>query len=269
MILKAALITVVIMVFSFGQPGMAAPDPADSLSAHTGGRIELFADVDSALVFIDTTYAGRTPLVADSLPAGRHLIRILPPHAESWFSGAIDDTVVVNPGETLTRRYGLRQYIAVQSHPSGASVYLNDSLAGETPFLLRTSLLRSGRQLSLKKDGFEPLAVVTADLKGSIFQTALKAGWQQPLPDDSPYFTSEPKWSSRRVGLYVSGGTAVLAGIAAAYLKISADDRQAAYQETGNPALLTQRQRLDTWAGVSFALTQVGLAVFSYLLITE
>jgi hypothetical protein len=43
----------------------------------------------------------------------------------------------VNPGETGTRRYGLRQYIVVQSQPSSASVYLNDSLAGETPLLLR------------------------------------------------------------------------------------------------------------------------------------
>lgn len=60
-----------------------------------------------------------------------------------------------------------------------------------------------------------------------------------------------------------------LGGIGAAYLKIAADSRQEAYLATGDPALASERRRLDTMAGVSLALAQAGIIVLSYLLITE
>ncbi len=260
---------VLILTLCFRLPGLAANATADSAAGSGHAHIVLATDIDSAHVYLDTVFAGLTPLVVDSVSPGEHRLRILPPHAESWLVHAVDDTLTLEAGQTLTLRYALREYLAVQTRPSGARVYLGDSLMGETPGLLPAELLLPERRLSVKKDGFEPFSVNAADLKGSTIQPLLKLGWQTPPLEESPYVTGLPGWSARRVGLYVSGGASVLAGIVAAYCKIAADDRQASYLESGDPAILDERRRLDTWAGISFALTQVGFAVFSYLLISE
>jgi len=257
------------MVLMFWSPGPAADAGTDPDTSGAGVRLVLITDIDSARVYLDTLYAGVTPLAVDTLRPGTYRLRLLPPHTESWLAHAVDDTVSVSAGDTLTLRYTLREFLAVRSQPSGAMVYLGDSLVGESPGLVPADLLLPGRRLSLKKDGFEPFEVATAELKGSILQTLLKPGWQTPPGEDSPYVSALPGWSPRRIGLYVSGGTSVLAGVAAAYFKIAADDRQAAFLETRDPAILSERKRLDTWAGITFAVTQAALAVFSYLLISE
>jgi len=188
---------------------------------------------------------------------------------ESWHGGIVTDTLRLAPGESRTVRYNVRTYMSVTSLPPGADVYVDDSLAGRTPFLVLPSLLREDLRLTVKKEGFEPAGMSAATLSESVFQVALRGGWQNLPVEDSPYFEARPGLSSRRIGLYLSGGLSVLAGAAAAYCKIAADNRQAAYLESGNAALLTERRNLDTWAGISFAVTQIGLAVFSYLLISE
>lgn len=242
---------------------------ADTTSFAQRAGVTVTSDVDSALVFLDSVYVGRTPFLTDSLRPGMHVLKISHPRVESWHGGIITDTLHLEPGETRTLRYDVRTYVSVTSLPPGADVYVNDSLAGRTPFLVHPSLLRQDLHLAVKKEGFESVAMNTSDLTGSVFQVALRGGWQKPPVEESPYFDARPGLSSRRLGLYLSGGLSVIAGVAAAYCKIAADDRQAAYLESGNAALLTERKHLDTWAGISFAVTQVGLAVFSYLLISE
>jgi PEGA domain len=89
------------------------------------------------------------------------------------------------------------------------------------------------------------------------------------LPGASSLLRSNTGQNGRTIALYTSGGIAIAAGIAAAYFKISADGRNDAYVLTGNPALLDERRRLDTAAGIAFVATQIGFAVFSYLLLAE
>lgn len=258
-----------VLMLGFWSPGLAADAWSDSITSINCAQIRLSSDIDSAHVYLDTVFVGLTPLVIDSVTPGSHRLRILPPRADSWLTRTVDDTLSLKPGETLARRYTLREFLAIDAQPSGAMVYLGDSLLGVTPSLLPADLLLPERHLSVKKDGFESFSSTVADLKGIIIQPLLKPGWQTPPLEDSPYVTGIPGWSARRIGLYVSGGTSVLAGIVAAYCKIAADDRQASYLASGDPAMLAERRRLDTWAGITFALTQVGFAIFSYLLISE
>ncbi len=269
MISARTTITCLALLVCCGEYAFTRPSPDDSVTVSEVAGVKIFADIDSALVFLDGSYVGRTPFAADSLRPGTYIFRISHPHIESWLGTTVTDSLVLAPGQTQTLHYAVRSYVSVNSQPSGAGVYLDDSLAGTTPFLLHPSLLHPGLRVALKKEGFETVSLGASELSGSVFQTALKAGWQRLPPDESQLFVSPDGWSTRRIGLYVSGGVSVLAGIAAAYFKIAADERQAAYLQSGTPALLTERRRLDTWAGVSFALTQVGLALFCYLLISE
>jgi len=89
------------------------------------------------------------------------------------------------------------------------------------------------------------------------------------LPGVSSLLRSNTGQNGRTIALYTSGGIAIVAGVAAAYFKISADGRNDTYLMTGNPALLDERRRLDTAAGIALMVTQIGFAVFSCLLLAE
>jgi hypothetical protein len=245
----------------------AGATPKDSLQA---AILEIRTDLDSASAYLDSAFVGHTPLHLEGLVPGSYRLTVLPPHPDEWSVRRIIDTVRLDPGILCARSYQLRSYVPLRSDPPGAEVYINDSLAGVTPLLLKPSSMGKDSRLTLKLNGFESASLPPGALSGeSALTVALKAGWQAGPEGPSPFLPERPAWSSRSVGLYVSGGISVLAGIGAAYFKIAADDKQEAFLVTGDPALASERKRLDTWAGVSLALAQAGIMIFSYLLITE
>lgn len=242
---------------------------SDSSTVAQGARLEVRADRDSATVYLDSVMIGRTPLVLDTVAPGSHIVRVVPPHPEEWNTGPVTDTVDLVAGQPNIFTFSLRSFISLTSIPPGASLYINDSLAGVTPLLLKPNDVHAGVDMTLKMPGFEPAGIGQEAMTGSALRIALKAGWKTPADETTPFLTGGEHWNPRRIGLYVSGGISILAGVAAAYFKIAADDKQSAYMETGDPSLLADRRRLDTWAGVSLAATQAALAILSYLLITE
>ena len=257
------------MMAAFWSSTAAASFLQDSSSSIPTVRLEVRSDRDSARVFMDSLYAGQTPLILDSVAAGKHILRIVSPHPEEWNAVTVSDTVMLLSDRENTFTYTLLSFVSLTSVPSGASLYIDDSLSGVTPLLLKPKNIRPGSNLTLKMPGFEPAGIGPELFTGTALQIALKAGWQQRTDEETPFLSVGTAWSPRKIGLYASGGVAVLAGVAAAYFKIAADDRQSAYLETGDPALLKDRRHLDTWAGISLVAAQAGLAVLSYLLITE
>jgi hypothetical protein len=89
------------------------------------------------------------------------------------------------------------------------------------------------------------------------------------VPVVSPLLQDSDGSNGRSLAIWASGGVTVVAGIAAAYYKIAADERNDSYLLTGNRALRDERRRLDTLSGIAFAAMQLGFAVFSYLLLSE
>lgn len=69
--------------------------------------------------------------------------------------------------------------------------------------------------------------------------------------------------------LYISGGTAIVAGGISAYFKIRADNSHDAYLLTGDPAKKDEYHRFDTISAISLIVAQTGLALFAYFLISE
>jgi hypothetical protein len=241
--------------------------PADSVLT---ARLEVSADLDSAAVYLDTVHAGTTPLRLEAVTPGIHILRVVPPRPEEWTVQAVTDTVHLMPGRTHAVSYRLRAFVPILSDPPGAELYMNDSLAGVTPLLLKPSDIQKDTRLELRLKGFEPMPVLPSALTGETALTmALKGSWQGRPGEESTAFVPAHTWSARKVGMFVSGGVSLLAGIGAAYFKIAADEKQEAYLATGDPGLATDRKRLDTLAGVSLAFAQAGIIVLSYLLITE
>lgn len=246
--------------------------PATAWSPDTlrTATLEVRADLDSALVYLDSLFVGHTPLQLEGLLPGPHRLTVVPPHPEEWSVQMVSDTVHLDPGTVSLHTCQLRYYVPVRSEPPGAEVYINDSLAGVTPLLVRPSSLHEDARLTLKLSGFETTSVPREARAGeSALTVALKTGWQAVSDGPSPFLPDQPAWNSRNTGLYLSGGVSVLAGIGAAWLKIAADGKQEAFLLTGDPALASERKRLDTYAAISLAVAQAGLIVLSYLLITE
>ncbi|HTO94198.1 MAG TPA: PEGA domain-containing protein [Bacteroidota bacterium] len=241
------------------QSGLSAPSMC-SLTIRTGA--------DTATVYVDSVRAGRTPLTLDSLVAGSHVLRLVQDDTASWLTGSITDTVYLSPGESRTLRYAFERRIMVVTDPSGALVYIGDSVAGTTPLML-TSLLRPlPSDVNVARNGYESTVIPLPGAGSGVARAVLHKIWQSE-PPASPFMNESGNSERTGLRLYLAGGLTVAAGAAAAYFKIKADSRNALFQETGNPALQSETRRLDVSAAISLAATEIAFAFFTYFLLSD
>jgi len=253
----------VIAGFARGQvPG------SDSTQTVRHARVTIQTNVESALVIMDSLRVGVTPLTIDSLASGKHIITLQHPDLANWLAGSITDTIQVIGNEPRTLRYAFPLRSFIISNPFGAAVYVGDSLYGTTPLLVTQSWPSGQSTINLRKEGFEPITVDLADARRGILSLTLPHHWQKE-GIAGPLLNDEGSESSRNLRLYVSGASTVISGVAAAYLKVKADDRYLQYAATGDPSLLSQTHRLDTAAGVALAVTQIALGFFTYFILSE
>jgi hypothetical protein len=249
-------------------PALADTNAAADSTAAARGVLVVQTDIDSALVLLDGRRAGVTPLEVDSVSVGTHLLRVLHPDVANWLTGSVSDTLRIGPAERVVRIYHIPREVSMNSTPSGAGIFLRDSLLGFTPLILPldSTIGRSG--LTISKPGYNSAVLRPNDVGRGFVQLSLSPKWPGESSEDRLLETSL-RPGSGRTGLYLSGATAVLAGIATAYLKIQADDRQDRYTITGDPALLSQRNRFDRGAAATYVLTQISFGIFAYFLFSD
>jgi hypothetical protein len=240
---------------------------ADSLS-RARCSLTLRTGADTAWVFIDSLRRGKTPLTVDSLGGGRHTLRLVQTDIGSWLTGSISDTLVLAPGESRTLRYAFERRVIVVTDPSGALVYMGDSVAGTTPCVLvsRTDELPSS--VTVERKGYEKAVILLPNGTSGIARAELQKIWQSE-PFESPLMTESGSSDRTGLRLYLAAGTAVGAGVVAAYFKIKADNTNALFQATGDPALQRETRRLDNSAAISLLVTEIGFAFFSYYLLSD
>jgi hypothetical protein len=197
----------------------------------SGGRLEIRSDVDSALVILDDSLAGRTPYVADSLCPGVYRVRVLHPDIASWRAAVVSDTVRIAAGKSSTLLFSLRP--------------------------------------NLRKAGFADFRTDPRDtVEGIPGVRLIPPGYAFP-PEISPFKGETGGAGSRTTRMYLSAGATITSGIFAAYFKTLADDRQAQYVETGDGSFLTQRRRFDTSAAIALVVAQAAFALFCYILLGD
>jgi hypothetical protein len=192
-----------------------------------------------------------------------HLLCALPAAA----SDPADSSLVTTPA-----------HLIISADIDSSDIFIDGNVVGVTPLTLDTLPAGTHRLVVVSRNPgswfakIDSLTIVllpgeTRHLRFSVvspLRLELSA-----LPAASPMLAGNSGENGRAVALYASGGVAIAAGVAAAYFKITADDRNDGYVATGNPALLDERRRLDTAAGIALVASQLGFALFSYLLLAE
>ena len=252
-----------LLVLGFANAAFSEDAASDSTKLRGNSTLTIQTTPESVWVILDGKKVGTAPLEIDSISAGPHTLKLQHRDVTSWFADPLEDTVVIREGEHRILRYALHTKYFLTTTPFGADVVLGDSVIGETPFIAATGLAR--RELVLKKPGYEPMIVTLSSQP--IISTSLTRVWQK---EERPsYFVESSETGSNTTGLYISGAATVLSGVAAAYFKVKADDRYQQYASTGNAHFLSQTHRLDTAAGISIALTQISLGLFTYLILSQ
>jgi len=228
-------------------------------------RLTVHSEPEGAHIYLDSVFAGVTPLRLDSL-GGTTILRILGGNPGSWLSGMHLDTLELRPGQDTTVLYHLQSRFYLNTVPSGASLFVNDSLAGTTPLVFADTLLPMSSTLALRKEGYQEAHIgPEAFMRGSLILPLTLMPGTTGLQTPSPI--SVPQHNHLR--LHLSGYSTLLFGLMTAYLKSRADDANDAFLRTQDPSYLARRDRLDHQAAYSIIATEIALGLFIYFLLLE
>lgn len=147
--MKTLLFMHLTLVTAFGQ---VASDTTGIPFSRPRNELEIGSQPSGAMVWIDTSFVGVTPVVLSGLPYGQRVIRLrLEGYAE------FVDTVFLRLGTKHAIAPQLFEIsgIYVVSTPSGAKVFLADTLLGLTP-LIDTSLASGWTTIRVEASEFRP-----------------------------------------------------------------------------------------------------------------
>jgi hypothetical protein len=240
----------------------AAAQNADSARTDVA-TLRISSEPDSAILFLDGTRIGATPLVLGDLAPGAHRLRLVVGDPGNWFSDVTRDSLSLEPGSDRQVHYRLDHRFGIMTMPSGADVLIGDSVAGTTPMLVSYELARSG-SIQVRMKGYTGVGVTVPPGGGSAVVLRLT-----PEQGAGPADLQRAEAGSRLTSILISAGCVAISGAASAYFKVSADEKNTLYLNTGDPTLRTQRDQRDRDAAVALVAMQVSLALLVGLLLAE
>jgi hypothetical protein len=239
--------------------------PASSVPPRT--TLTVHSNPPGLSVYVDSSFVGTTPVDQFPIDPGTRILRYLQPDHRIWSRQTVVETLFVRTGEHPERFVQVPTIYRVTSDPFGARVELHDSTLGETPLMLSLTDPAQRATVRLSKDGFVPSELVLpAD--GGVVNVPL-----QPLAGNgyadgrTMFLNNQPSKSS--LPIYLTTGSTVLTGVAAAYFKLKADNHYDSYRQTGNRSSLDQVRRYDTAAGIALIASEASLLLLTYLLLSQ
>ncbi len=199
-----------------------AAQTADSAMTSVAA-LRISSEPDSAIVFLDGRRVGATPLVLEGLARGPHTIRLVVGDPGNWFSDVTRDSLFLEPGSDRQVHYRLDHRYAIMTAPSGAEVLIGDSVAGTTPILVPYELARSGN-VRVRLKGYAEVGVTVPPDGGSAVVLQLT-----PEKGAGPGVLQPVEAGSRLTSILITAGSVAISGAAAAYFKVSADEKNTRY----------------------------------------
>jgi hypothetical protein len=238
------------------------PQRPDSLC-----MLAITTDPAGADIFVDSMYAGKSPLQALKVQAGSHSVRMFYPSVFSWNATVKEDTVGLADGESVARTFSLGGTLNLQTVPSGGTVIYDGSILGMTPlFISLPRPLTVG--LTIQKPGYQTIEVPVNEIRKELLRLQLQPAGpgSGPPPSDlrGPDLVAIDHWPT-----YASGFVMIASGVTSAYLKDQANREFDKYLATNDPSRLANTHRLDRGAAITLVISQISFAVLSYLLLSN
>lgn len=212
-------------------------------------------------MYLDDSGLGVTPLRMVPIPAGPHLLRCLNGDSLRWSMAVYAESLSAAAGENITRVNAVPVLRRIQIIPFGALMETGGKRAGTTPAEIE---LRGAVPIVFSRQYYEgSAAVVTGDT------TIVLAPLRVEAPDipRSPYL-AEVNFRNP-LPIYLTAGTAVVAGAVAAYFKLKADGEYADYAPGGGVGVSPEAYRNDNRAGAAFVICQVSILGLAFLLFSR
>jgi hypothetical protein len=161
------------------------------------------------------------------------------------------DTVNITDCGEYKFNYTFTSVLYLNSEPSDAYVFRNDSLIGNTPLYIS----RGTFPLRLSKAGYRDVEVPENNTLNviNLEETGRRNG---------------KSFYEQSLFRYLIGGLLVLGGTTA-YFKLEADKKFDQYQLTGNDSYLKETRRNDLISGITFGALQINFGVLLYYFLTE
>jgi hypothetical protein len=125
------------------------------------GSLYIISSPSNAMIYLDTGYKGRTPLMLSGISSGDHIVELDLSGYYDWKSAV---NVPVGGTRTVTANMvaipqSTTGWIYLTSSPAGATVYLDGTVAGQTASngVLRIDNVRSGNHnIRVELAGYQP-----------------------------------------------------------------------------------------------------------------
>ncbi len=211
-------------------------------------------------VLIDGKPVGRTPLEVVAISPGRHKLVVEHPNRHNWNEHDFMREIEIAGSDTLDVRVIFQHSYSINSRPFGATVFVQNEKAGETP----TRILLQDQEVAevgLQKVGYRDTTFTVGETDQRLFNIVLL-----PKPDLQPALGRDvAKKTSKKLPFLATLGVSLAAGGLALYFRTKADDRFEQYQRTGDPRefdrLFDDAKRFDKFAAASFGVFQVSFAL--------
>jgi hypothetical protein len=225
------------------------------------GYLTVHSERVHVFVYSDTAFIGSAPLLRIPMEPGIRVLRFTRSDGKQWYSSAITETVIVREGEEIMRHITFPVVRHVTSVPDGALVTVGDSVVGSTPLFLESS--SPGEMITLSREGYESILLPMND---NVHVVLIRNESGSSLTV-SPYLVSEE--GKNQTSLYITAGTTVLTGAAAAYFKIKADSYYNDYRRSGSSSDLDNVRRFDLLSGISLAASEISFLILTYHLLSQ
>jgi hypothetical protein len=261
-----------IILFSLFDQLVATAQVNDSTTAINGtpslyqrtATISLRSQLSGIKVFVDTIFFRVIPTESQLIAEGRHIFRFIHPDSTNWLYPAITETVVIHSSEHLERTVEFPHLYYIASNPYGATVRYHNTIIGTTPLIL--SAIPDKNLITMSKDGFEEVITVLPT-DGNEVNVVLKPLKNFSESRSSIFLRNDQENNSTPI--YLSSGTAIASGVAAAYLKIRADRYYHDYRQTGDGGTLKRVRKLDIASGISLAVSEISIFTLCYLFLSR
>ena len=239
--------------------------------AQDATHLVLDSNLPEATVYADSVWLGPARLSHFVIPSGTQTIRLVPEAADSWSIQPLIVTLEDEVQDTLTLTLNFPYHYKVESIPFGKNVYHErdgqSSYLGKTPLLYEAEHVLEG-ELVIRDQGYEEVRLTAGEMVWNRHVVALN-----PILDDpmgiAPELALQSSKGSKKWIDYLAVGTALSAGALAVHFKLQADKKFDEYEETGDPALRSEIEQLDTYSAISLGAMQVGIGVFAIRLVLK